>query len=314
MKQSGFCILFICQPGELEIKSLLLAYSIRKYLSADRQVFAAIPALFSDQLSPETLPVFSSLGIEYFFFPNPYMENRNESLPGDWMSNKYYSLLHLDTPSDILFFDSDIICTSNAGKLDLSEYSLALKPADRRPSIEWKALYKKAGLAFPSELVRTTVDNIAGPPYFNTGVIYMANSIRLKLCIAWQKYFEFLSDGISLDNLRFDPFHRDQFAFSLALKESGERVHLLKDSYNFPIRLRKIFPEDALFIHYHDVFTFGKYIELRNLFKLFIDDYPDIRSILKKYRKWWLASRQGYRLLTLAKIARKLVYILKGKY
>jgi hypothetical protein len=96
-----YTVVFVCQNGFIEIQSLFLACSLRRYLRGDFQIVAAHPKNFGS-LDKVTLDTFDRLDIEVISFKNNFH-------PIFHMANKPYSLSLIDGP--VLYVDSDIILT-----------------------------------------------------------------------------------------------------------------------------------------------------------------------------------------------------------
>ena len=103
MKKYGF--VFICQQGELEIKSMLLATSLKRYLRCEYELVAAIPepATRWGSISKNTLDLIQTLGVR----TAPVINRINENYP---IGNKV-ACLGIETQAEkIVFLDSDILC------------------------------------------------------------------------------------------------------------------------------------------------------------------------------------------------------------
>lgn len=306
MKDDPWTILFICQPGELEIKSALLAYSLREQFPDTVKIIAAIPRQDASCIDESILMLFPKINADVLHFTNPFMHNRHDAYPGDWMSNKFYALLSVNDHDDILFLDSDIVCLRPEMPVLPASWSLAAKPADKRTAVNWEKLYETAGLSLPEECVKTTVDQESGPPYYNTGVLYMHKDTRMLLCENWRDYFIFLSDPMRTERLSFDIFHRDQLSFSLAVRKCRIPVTTLNEKFNFPIRHRNTLPPHAVFIHYHDVHTLSGNRELRSRLISAANQFDGLNRRLRKSLLWRLARTKAFRLIYLSRIFVKL--------
>jgi hypothetical protein len=286
-------IAFICQPGEIEIKSILLAYSLRKNLKIYFKPVVLIPSHCKSQINSSSFLIFSKLNVEVCYFENPFICNKKVLLPGEGMSNKFYGLSKLSEKQNILFLDSDIICLNNfPQELFLSE--LAVKPAGFSLNVDWVTIYKIVGIDFPKTHIKCTIDEFDNPPYFNTGVVFINKKLKANLCQVWKEYFLFFSKKQFLEKKLFDPFHRDQLTFALTTEKLGVKVILLDKLYNFYARRRKIIPHDVVFVHYHDCYTIASRTTLLNIFKNFIVEYPEIKNLMNNSISWRLLANQNY--------------------
>lgn len=100
-----YCFIFVCQQGSLELESMLLAASLKRYLRCDYECVAAIPqpATQWGTVSEDTLVFMHDLGVRTV----PITNRINENYP---VGNKV-ACLGIDTPADkLIFLDSDILC------------------------------------------------------------------------------------------------------------------------------------------------------------------------------------------------------------
>jgi hypothetical protein len=298
-------IAFICQPGEIEIKALLLAYTLRKNLKIKVDPIALIPFHFKSQINSSSFFIFSKLNVEIRYFENLFIANKEQLLPGDAMSNKFYGLESLPDKQNILFLDSDIICLKTFSQ-ELFRARLAAKPAGYSLNTRWDSIYQLAGISFPTRRIKCTVDEVESPPYFNTGVIFISKELKANLCEWWKEYFLFFSKKEMLEENLFNPFHRDQLAFALATEKLGINVILLDKSYNYYVRRRKLIHPDTFLVHYHDCYTIFSIEALLNLFSSFQAEFPEVMNILNHFLPWKLLANQYYFLLRLFKIYKKL--------
>jgi hypothetical protein len=277
---------FVCEPGELEIKSALLAYSLRKFYPSSIPVYALIPKYKNRTISIFVAKVFDSLAITTSFFDNPITEGKLELLPGLPMSNKFFGLKNLKIMNgSTVFLDSDVVCLNTLEK-EILNHSLSAKPADFRLPADWHKIYEISGLTVPLEEIVTTVDGKSGPPYYNTGLIVFENSVKDDLCDSWNYFFKlFTTDKISTTRL-FNPYHSDQLAFALAIQNLKLQVNCLTEMYNFPARRRTELTDEVIFAHYHDCQTIAKHKKLNDIFWGFVQTYPEIIPVLQKYRYW----------------------------
>ena len=68
-----YCFIFVCQQGNLELKSMLLAASLKYYLRCDYECVAAIPqpATQWGTVSEDTLVFMHDLGVRTVPITNP---------------------------------------------------------------------------------------------------------------------------------------------------------------------------------------------------------------------------------------------------
>lgn len=298
MPKNSKHIVFICQPGELEIKALLLAYSLKKNNYVDKSVY--IPSHLIDKLSIETERLFKVLDTEIVLFENDFIVNRNSIQKGDWMSNKFFALKKTDDKDAVLFLDSDMINLRPHSEAE-HQSVFAAKPADRSSKVNWPVLFAKAGINYLGRTTQTTIDKVISPPYFNAGFLEIGQSIKAPLIEKWQKYFLWLSDEKMMQSGFFDVFHRDQIALSLALVDLKIDFTELSEEFNYPARLKEQIPDSTVFAHYHDCYTIKKHLSLFSILEQFTQDFPEFKSILYHRIPWRFMVTKQYALLLLYK-------------
>jgi hypothetical protein len=98
----NFTFIFVCQRGLLEAQSLLLAMSLRKHLSAEYELVAAIPEQFG-KLHPITYGLLDALKVRR-------VQIRNTFNPIYPVGNKLFAV-NIAAASDYrVFLDSDLLC------------------------------------------------------------------------------------------------------------------------------------------------------------------------------------------------------------
>ena len=165
-----YCFVFVCQQGPLEIKSALLAASLRRNLRCDYELVAAVPGPASKWGEPaaETYDFLGTLGVRVFPIENIVSD--------DYPIGNKVSCLAVDSAADkVVFLDSDILCTREFFHEDRFRVPFNAKPADSntftRNDEVWRYVYQKFGLPLPEQRVIATFSREVGLPYFNAGYI-----------------------------------------------------------------------------------------------------------------------------------------------
>lgn len=242
----SFAIVFVCQPGDLEIKSLLLAASLRRHCGNSVELIAAIPeaAAGSATLGAPTLAMMDTMGVRR-------MPIRNEIDPNYPIGNKV-SALRLGTSCDrLVFLDSDMICTSPFADSPWFDLPLALTPADGHTfagsEAVWRQIYDLFGLTPWTLCTRTRVTGEVVAPYFNAG--FLAVDPAAGFGDAWLDCCRRI-DAADL------PINRrpwlDQIALPVAVRRLGLPWAVLPETFNFPVHRRSPDAErPPVFCHYH---------------------------------------------------------------
>jgi hypothetical protein len=296
LNTESYCFAFVCEPGELEIKSLMLAYSLKKICPSKRIVL--IPYHRKQEITSKTYSLFNDLAADVCFFENPITQNTQKLKRFEPMSNKFFGLKQLDFQGHIVFLDSDIICLGTIPP-HIFDFELSAKPADYSLNANWEVLYNYAGMPYPEQRVKSTFDEKTGPPYYNTGAIIIRNNLKEDLCNAWEEYFKFFSEKSILAKNLFNPYHCDQLAFALATQKLQLNINELSEPFNYPVRSRKKIPGDSIFVHYHDCITIARNDKLKNVFYEFLNTYPQFFEILRHNLEWRLLAKKYSILLNL---------------
>jgi len=300
-------ITFIAEPGELAIKSLLLAYTFRQQSNAkDFDLICFVPEESIHRLS--TLAILKKLNVEVVPFRNELFESKSPLIPGDKVSNKLYFLTVQNKYERIVFFDSDMICIKPF-EIDcfLFKTPFSAKQADRANVTKWEEIYNLFGLTQPTTRHTCTVDKELLPPYFNAGHINVSCEISHNLFSTWIKYFKELSQPVNLDKNLYNSFNRDQVALSLAIRQLDIEVTFMDEIYNYPIRSKPP-TKDVTFAHYHDAITVRKDKTMYHLYRSMIDALEICPKLIRKESLEWslIMNNFIFRLLLSHKIGKRL--------
>ena len=279
--ERSLCFSFICQSGELELKALLLAASLRYYNpNLQAELVAAVPdeSLWGE-VSASTKALLNQLAVRVEPITSPF---GNEYPIG----NKF-SALAVTTNADVtVFLDSDILCLRAFNEQDLAANGLLAKPADFNTfsydHAQWQQAYNLCGMPLPEERVLSTVSQELMLPYFNAGVIAVADGAKFSEC--WLKTARAVDADEKISNKR--PW-LDQITLPIAAKQLGYQTACLTEAYNFPAHVRSL-DVDRLpaLCHYHWPSIVEQEQALSNLVIQLAGQYPDIRTLLNKFPEW----------------------------
>ena len=240
-----YAFVFVCQAGELEIKALLLAASLKRHLRCAHELIVAVPtpAQTWGEISPTTRELLQQFGASIVPIVNPID-------PGYPIGNK---LACIDVPArarKIVFLDSDILCLGDPGFPACLRAPFAAKPADLRTFAAseevWRPLYAAAGVPMPRLRLATTVSGEFGPPYFNSGVISVDSGLHFGA--AWIDCARTLS---KLEAMRDQGHWLDQVSLPIAMGRLGLAYSALDERFNFPAHLKPLRAQLPIFCHYH---------------------------------------------------------------
>lgn len=242
-----YCFVFVCQQGELEIKAMLLAASLRLNLDCDHELVAAIPQPENvwGQPKDSTLQALASLNVRIEYITNKI----STSYP---IGNKISCFFIKTAAEKTIFLDSDMLLVSKfSGNSRFSDFHLHAKPSDLKTFSEndadWLPIYQLFGLDCPLHFVESTYSKQRMYPYFNAG--FIAAHTSLDLGPVWLECCLRIDAEEKIKNKR--PW-LDQIAFPVAAALLKQPVDVLSEQYNHPSHLR---PIDAkappFFCHYH---------------------------------------------------------------
>ena len=294
LAQKDTQIVFICQPGNLLLKSLLLAYSLEQHTRLEKYV--CIPEQFQNRIPTTVLNVFKVLNTHIKYFNNAFIAQKKAIEPGDWMSNKFYALQLFNQENNLLFLDSDIICLQDIN-LPKSNFDFAAKPADFSTQANWELLFNEFSTKATGRVTHATVEITPSPPYFNSGVLWLGHLKFNQFLSDWMATFMALSKDNGATG-QYDMYHRDQIAFTLAIEKLNLGYLELTETHNFPARRRDELSKKTIFAHYHDVFTIHKHQRLRAIFEKFMHEFPEVSDLYNKSLSWkWLHKNAEIRLM-----------------
>jgi hypothetical protein len=278
-----YAIIFVCQAGELEIKSLLLATSLTRYLTGDYELIAAVPQspIHNSHLSDDSQTLLRTLKIRQVSITNPI----NEDYP---IGNKIAALDIQTSAEQVIFLDSDILCLRTLAPHLLFSAAVNAKPADLTnfagDLVFWQAVYNLFALPLPTRRVLSSVSGELMLPYFNAGVIAINNG--LGFAQMWQACCLAIDAEPTITNKR--PW-LDQIALPIAIAKLGLAVHCLDERFNYPAHLKPLpTNQNALpfLCHYHWPAVIRREPLLNQLVIELTTAYPLLKKMLLTTPTW----------------------------
>ena len=275
-----FCFVFVCQSGELEVKALLLAASLKRFLRCDYELVAAVPMPMDvwGELSPTTIDVLRRIGVRVEAIENPI----DVRYP---IGNKLACLTIGTTADKIVFLDSDILCLREFFDSDVFDVAFAAKPADLRTfaasSDVWEPLYASVGVDVPTLRLPTTVSGEFGLAYFNSGVVFADVSVRLGQ--AWIDCARAI-DGVP--SMQPQRHWLDQVSLAVAVHKQKLGYSSLGEAFNFPAHLKPIGDDVPFFCHYHWPKVLRSEPRMMELFASLVAEFPEIAQLAEKFDEW----------------------------
>ena len=276
---------FVCQRGELELKSLLLAASLRQQSRARAELIAAVPEVLGHDGTPSeaTLRALDDLDVKVVGIRNRVIGNQKRE--GDLLINKAYCLGIETQAQRLAFVDSDILCLRpwEEAVLLTPQYLLA-KPVDLQTERRWNDLYDVFGMEVPETQIPSTRSAEPGPPYFNSGFIVVEPFVGRQLRDLWLDTFKRITASGAMED---NPFFREQVSLAVAVQRAKLEFGLLGEEYNHPAHLTPV-REGTLpvFAHYHRPDVIAADNVLRESVRSASRSHPQISNLASAQADW----------------------------
>lgn len=279
--------------GDLEVKSVLLAASLRRFVECDYEMVAAIPVAtpFCGRPGAHTLATLFSLGVRFVDIKNP--------LAPDYLIGHKLACLAIPTQaSKIVFLDSDMLCMRAFDWCErFNAAQLSAKPADLSTFAEsneaWMRVYQQCNLSMPDAKIRATVSRRLMAPYFNAG--FIAATDGKLFSDAWISYALRIDADPEINNKR--PW-LDQIALPVAAHSLKIQVDCLDEGFNYPAHLKLLDPDrPPYFCHYHNADIILREPALRSLITALKTQFSEV----KRFTANAVGSHQFVRQLIMAK-------------
>jgi hypothetical protein len=272
-----YSFVFVCQAGELELKAMLLAASLRRNLRSDHQLVAAVPTPEArwGRPRPETLRFLGELGVDVVPITN--------EIDSDYPIGNKVSCLLVDLAGDVtVFVDTDMLCLRPFAHFPEFDAAFCAKPADfysfrdhNENDEMWEKVYGTFDLAVPRVRMTATVSGESMPPYFNAGFVAARRGTGLGQ--AWLACCR-----------RIDA--NDEIALPVAVAQLGLEYRCLDERFNYPCHERRIDRRDPpIFAHYHWPTVVLRDPVLREHCKALAREHRALADALDSYPRWrWL--------------------------
>jgi hypothetical protein len=278
----NLAVCFCLHAGELEIKAILLAASLKKYWPADVELIGCVPenSQFGG-LTNDSAQILDSLGVRLTSVSNP--------IGPDYPIGNKLLCLDIETGADrILFLDSDIIALRPVSRDRLNSElgeGFAAKPADiatcKVDHETWHAIYRSCGVPMPDAVFRATTSGETMKPYFNAGVIStQANS---GLGRHWAQCSAIID---ALPEVPTKRPHLDQIALPVAVSRLGLRTNLLTEEWNYPAHLRPLPADLPRLCHYHWPQVIEREPALLGVVRGLAEEAPGITDAMRRQPLW----------------------------
>jgi hypothetical protein len=283
---SKFAVTFVVHGGELQIKSLMLAASLRKYWPLNIDLIACMPP-------GNNIPVLhdafkNALGVRIVEVSNPIAD-------GDYPIGNKLLCLDVETEADrVIFLDSDIIALQKVSDLELTKnfgQGFVAKPADlatfkANPDV-WNDIYRACDAEMPGYFITATTSGEKMPPYFNAGLISVkANSGFGRSWSECAKKIEQMPD------VRARRRNLDQIALPVAAAKSGQNCNLIGEDWNYPAHLKPLPNSLPKLCHYHWPEVIAREPSLLDAVEELTARVPQITECAQSEENWYTLVRR----------------------
>lgn len=232
----------ICvERGRLETEAVLLVESLREWggARADAPVYAFAPRPGHE---PETATVerLASLGVSVV--DEPLVQRFAEIPTFNKVSVSAWAERELDH-TYLAFTDTDTVFLGEPAELCEGDWVAAVRPVDRRIAGSkgkgrnepfWRKMYAELGVT-EEPFTETTVGQMRIRAYWNSGLVAVRRSAGL--FGAWEDALGRLFDA-EIVQKRWPQF-MDQLSWAGVTANVHDRIRVLSDAYNYPLRHRQ---------------------------------------------------------------------------
>ncbi|MEH2319344.1 hypothetical protein [Nostoc sp.] len=286
-KNQKICFVFICQSGELEAKAVLLAASLRHFLTIDHDLVAAIPIPERrwGRLSEVTLEALKLLNVRTIKLQNEI----SEDYP---IGNKLGCLAVETNCENIVFIDSDVIMMHCFDEQKYFEYAISAVPASyTHITFEvWEELYAQFGLSIPTQRMLTEISKEESLAYVNTG--FIATKLTPHLASKWINCTKAIYEYPGIPQAIKYRF-LDQISFPIAVALSDMTIDFIGREWNFPSWSLSIGSDPMpIFFHYQSAERLLREDSTASLLLKFCQQNPVYKAAITQHQSFNLALSQ----------------------
>jgi hypothetical protein len=246
----------ICvEHGRLESEAITLVESLRAWggSCAEAPVYAFAPR---PDFQPDAATVDRLTELGATFIDEHLVDRFADTPTFNKVSVSAWAERELDHET-LVFTDTDCIFMSEPSELAGGDWVAAMRPVDRRIAGSrgkgkgepyWQKMYAELGVK-DRPFVRTTVGQMEIRAYWNSGLVAARRSAGL--FAAWEDALVRLYDADVVTN-RW-PHFMDQLSWAAVTTDVHDRVRILSDGYNYPLRHRAALVPEAVEMDLADI-------------------------------------------------------------
>lgn len=275
----GHSFAFVIHGGSLEVKSTLLACSLRQKLGPNTSIVAVLmePESRWGAISTATRHLLKRLNVEV-------VRNSNAIDMNYPHGNKINAMSQIDGPA--IFLDSDMLMMrpfiTHHSFLDCEA---TLKAADintfERGGGTWSHVYKSFDLPLPGRDLVATATQERMRPYYNAGFVRVQNGKTFSEM--WLETARIIDADAKVVNKR--PW-LDQVALPVALARLNWRVTEASTALNFPAHIETVTDHVPYIAHYHFPKIAWENKRLRQDVAFYLRIHPELKDVLEIDPDW----------------------------
>ncbi|HUY90329.1 MAG TPA: hypothetical protein VMV10_16455 [Pirellulales bacterium] len=248
----NFAFVFICQRGRLEIESLLLAASLKRFLRGEFELIAAVPTSIEllGEPRPTTLELLRRLGVRIAKVCNEILEETPSREVPYLLTNKIFSLRVTTTAEKLVVLDSDQIGRREFLPAPHLRAPLSARRADfvssRDVGTAWEQVFQAAGAELPSLRIRVPAPpdeagaDVYAPPSFNSSFVAIDAALAADFSRLWEDCFRRIDRAGALDQARY---YQEQASLAVAAHKSQIAYEMLDLQHINPCLAHYIRPQ-----------------------------------------------------------------------
>jgi len=274
-----YAFVFVCQKGKLEIGSLLLAASLKRFLKCEYELIAAIPTPTDLMGKPSdvTINLLEKMGVRITHIRNEIV-SKDHCKKYHLITNKMYCLRIPITADKLIFVDSDILCRRDF--FGDQRFSIPFNArmvafgGTRHFEGKWYKFFEALNVRMPNIRMRVEGQEAINyvPPCFNSGFVSITTDLAPKLADYWFECWRTIEEkGLVAEY----PYHIGQFALAVAISKMNIPYEILDRAWLY-----------QYFFIYHKTTTIQESREMNTLVKELVKEYPEILTLVKAIPDW----------------------------
>ncbi len=227
---------FVCHRGRLEVESLLLAASLRRFARGEFELIAAVPTPVGLLGEPcaATLDLLRRLSVRVAPVRNAILEEKPTRDVAYLLTNKIFALRVPTAAEQLILLDSDQICRREFSPRSVLRAPLSARRADfvssRDVGEAWEGVFAAADAECPKLRIRVsacsgeTGEDVYAPPSFNSSLVAIDAALAGDFSRLWEDCFRRIDRAGTLAHARY---YQEQASLAVAAHKSRIAYEML---------------------------------------------------------------------------------------